>query len=365
MRILGEPETPEQKEQQIVERLSPGRMLLIAVVIVTGVFSYIYFFTDLIRIHEEPQPDHAPLQRKPLPVKSGGQSPISSARHIPTGSREANPDTSPPAGPLSIPPVPPASADQKKQEVLPLPESKPAPVVPAATSSAGAVPEQKRTPPAPAAPSPVTPVTAKVSPAGKTPVRSAVPVAAQPAATPKPKAAAVPVTPPVTPAPESAKSAKPVSEKGSYLVQCGPVVSEGDLTRVRNSAQKANLTVTVVPGAAKLLPMYRLFVAGYSDAATAGAEREKLLKMRAAAFVLLKDGNHELYAGSFREEARATKEQSRLAGMGTKVQIQQVPVPVTSRRLTVAGFSTHEAAVAFSGRINKQGIECSVVKRGR
>ena len=285
MRILGEPEKDEREEPQqdgFLQEEGGGsrRMLFVAILIVLAFFGYLYFFTDLIRSHEEPQRQAEVLLRKPLPRKGG---------------------------PLG------AQSTSVKAVV------KPPPVKPA--------------PPA-------------VSTVTK----------------PQPQKAVPPPVPPVKPAagPESAAT---VAGGGKYAIQCGPFASTSALVPARTALKKAGFNPVSSPGPKQPTLMYRLFVAGYSDAAVAVAERNKLLEATPDAFVLPHDGNFELFAGSYHEEGRAAKMQDRLSARGVKVERRQVTAPVATTRLTAGAFPTRDAAVAVVERLKKDGVACSVTQR--
>ena len=189
-----------------------------------------------------------------------------------------------------------------------------------------------------------------------------VPPVASTIAKPQPRMVAPPAVPPVKPAarPESA-----AGSEGKYVVLCGPFVSTREQVTSRSAIKKAGLTPVSTLGPKKPTLMYRLFVAGYSDASVAANERNKLLEATPDAFVLLNDGNYELFAGSYHEEGRAVKLRDRLAARGIKVELRQVTAPVATRRLSAGAFPTREAAGAVAERLKKDGVACIVIKRGR
>jgi cell division protein FtsN len=154
------------------------------------------------------------------------------------------------------------------------------------------------------------------------------------------------------------------SGEGTYAIQCGPFATNRELVPARDALKKAGLDPAASPGPKKPTHMYRLFVAGYSDAAVAANERNKLLEATPDAFVLRHDGNYELFAGSYHEEERAAKMQGRLSARGITVELQQVTIPVATRRLIAGEFPTRDAAGAMVERLKSNGFACSVTQRG-
>ena len=374
MRILGEPEEQGQGDYQREERGGNVRMGLGALFIILLFFGYLYFFTDLIRSHGEPQPDRVALVRKPLPPR-GGMGVMTSARKVPIATDSKVGSHSKPAVPtLAVKNASPVKAPASG--ALPS-EPKQAETVPAAK------PATKKPGPGPAVPDGRSPssgapasgttgdgtVGAKPAPTTSTPLKAGTTTARKPdiPVSAKPQTS-LPGTssPPVVTADTSASRHEPAAEKaeGRYLVQCGLFVTAHDLASTRSAVKKAGLTPAVTPGPKQPMTMFRLFVAGFSDADVAAGERKKLLALTRDAFVLPRDGNHELFAGSYHEEARALKEQGRLAGQGVKTIIQKVTVPVATKRLTTGPFTTKVTADAALVRLKRLGRECTVSERG-
>jgi cell division protein FtsN len=351
MRILGEPEKYGQDDSLQEGRRSGWRMLSIGVLIILALCGYLYFFTDLIRSHGEPRQDAELLVRKPLPRKGGALGTMSSSvkAHAtvggPSKQAEKPADLAKKSGPS---PTKPATAEKSVQKPVTPPAEKPA---------------AKNVPPAP----PQQTVTAK-RPGGET-------VTKKPA-TPAPEKSALPPTasPHLQMATPSATTAKPASppapattkKSGNYFViQCGPFASTSELAPMRTAMKTAGLAPAITPGPKQPTTMYRLFVAGYSDATRVVAERNIVLKATPNAFVLPHDGNHELFAGSYHEKGRATKEQERLAGRGIKTEILQTTIPVATKQLTAGSFPTREAADTVAERLKKDVGNCIVTERGR
>ena len=354
MRILGGPEKYEQ-DGSLQEGRGGRRMLLVAILIVLALFGYLYFFTNMIRSHEEPQPSAEALVRKPLPRKGGPLGSMStSVKHPVAGATPATTGEKPaanlkePGTRNSEPGVQKPPADKAAPKKSP-PEQQAKPT--AASHPAGGAAVTPPVAPPPVKSSPVTTVPAKpVSPPAST------------ISKPQLQKAAPPVKPVAKPAAKPEPAA--AGSEGKYAVQCGPFATTRELIPARDALKKAGLNPVASPGPKKPMLMYRLFVAGYSDAAVAAAESKKLLEATPDAFVLPHDGNYELFAGSYHEEGRATKMQDRLSAKGIKVELRQITAPVPSRRLIAGSFPTREAAGTVAERLKKDGIACIVTQRG-
>lgn len=333
MRIMGEPENNEQEElppdgNQREERGGTRRMFFAALLIVLALFGYLYFFTDMIKSHEEPQqkaeaPVRKPLPRKGKPLGTMSTSAKSGVTSLPAKAGVKSVDISQKAGQATpVKPVPsPVPAPAPKQSVA-SPSLKSSPAKPAPQSASQAL-------------SVVKPQPDKATP------------------------------PAVATAKSAAKPEFVAAGEAKYAIQCGPFATIRELDPARVALKKAGLSPVTSPGPKRPTLMYRLFVAGYSDAAVAVVERNKLLEATPDAFVLLHEGNYELFAGSYHEEGRAGKMEDRLSAQGIKVERRQVTAPVATRRLTAGGFPTKEAAGAVAERLKKNGIACTVTQQGR
>jgi hypothetical protein len=340
-------------------------MFLVAILIVLALFGYLYFFTDMIRSHEVPQQEAELLVRKPLPRKGGPMGAMStSTKPAVAVATPAKPGEKPAAAPPGLGTVKPSAGtgEPPKKPVATVQQGPPPVSPPAAKTSPHKVPPESQAKPSVA----TRPAGGAVGTPAVTPppvkVATAKPVPT-PIAKPQPQKVAPPAVPPVKPAarPESAA----VVSEGKYVVLCGPFASTREQVTSRNAIKKAGLTPVSSLGPKQPTLMYRLFVAGYSDTAVAANERNKLLEATPDAFVLLVDGNYELFAGSYHEETRASKMRDRLSARGIKVELRQVTAPVATRRLSAGAFPTREAAGAVAERLKKDGVACIVIQRGR
>ena len=361
MRILGEPEKDGLEEPRQDGSLGEGRgggrrMFFVAILIVLALFGYLYFFTDMIRIHEEPQREVELLVRKPLPRKGGPMGAMStSVKTVVAGTTQPKVATEPAKSPQKIETKNPQPGTQKPPATTVAPKPSPEPPqkqVPAARPTGGA-----------AVTPPVAPPPVKTPPATTVPTKPA-PSAVATVAKPQPQKTAPSPPPPEKPVAKPVAMPAPTAGEGRFTIQCGPYVSTRELGYARESLKKAGLNPVPSPGPKQPTSMFRLFVAGYSDAANASAERTKLLKVTPDAFVLPHDGNYELFAGSYHEEGRATKALDLLSAKGYKAEIQQVTIPVATRQYLAGAFPTREAAGAMAERLKKDGIVCIVTQRG-
>ena len=352
MRILGEPEKYGQDDSLQEGRSSGRRMFFVGVLILLALCGYLYFFTDLIRSHGVSLQEAELLVRKPLPRKdnsvlgtmsSSAKSPVSSVGPAKQGDKPA--DVTKKDGPS---PAIPVTGQKSVQQPVTPPAGKPA-----ANTVPPAPPQQTVAAKRPGEGS------AATKPAVPSPEKSTLP----PTAPPRTKVA-VPSGATAKPASQPAPAATSKTER-YFVIQCGPFASTSELVPVRTAMKTAGLTPTIIPGPKQPTTMYRLFVAGYSDATSVVAERTTLLKATPSAFVLPRDGNHELFAGSYHEKGRATKEQERLAARGVKTEIQEVTIPVATKRLTAGSFPTREAADKVAERLKTHGGDCIVTERGR
>ncbi len=341
-----EKEGQERRSQEVF--LGGWRLLLVAFLAVFAICGYLYFFTDLIRSHGEPHKEVKQSVRKALPRK--GLPSVRASSAVKAAGAAAPPTSSgeKPADKITTPHTPLPTAVQQRS--VP-----PAPVVVAPKAS---YPEPLRQSAAtlhPAAVPPVVPVPATIIPVKSAPKGVLPPEKSQLHASPAP-----PVSPP-KPAATSTPAA--VTGKERYLLRCGPFTTERELVPARALLKKLGLVPVVSSGPKRSTHMYRLHVAEYNDAATAAAEKKKLLEAAPDAFVLPHGGVYELIAGSYHEEGGGKMEQERLSTWGVTVQLIQVLTPVATRQLSAGVFSTSEAAAALAAKLKGNGISCTVIGR--
>jgi len=357
--------------------------LLVVLLLLVGVFAYIYFFTGLIKPAEEKKagegaPAATQVAKKPLPPAEGGAA-------KPEAAQAVKPEAAPaPEAKPAAPEAPKTKADQKPADDVqaavkkPLPgAAQPAPAKPAAApapAKPAAAPAAK-----PAAAPAAKPAVAKPAPPAEKKVAAVTETKPQPAkeaekkpadakAAPAKPAAAAAVAKPKKEAPKPAKkeaAAAPTKSSGTgdWAVLVGNYILEealaADLTKVR----KAGLQVTVVAGGAKKTHMNRLLLAEYTDRDAAQAELAKLKKYTSDAFMIDRAGMHAVYAGSYLLEARAASEKDRLGAAGFKLTMTRVDVSIPSKNLVAGTYADKAAAEDALKKLKVAGLKASLTRQ--
>jgi cell division protein FtsN len=356
-------EAPGEKKNQSA--------LLLLLLLLAGGFSYVYFFTDLIRPQEAPKQAEAPVQqvvKMPLPV---------------TGSTAAPPDQK--AVVAKSEPVAPKEEPSKN---LP---PKPAPVAPAVAVPAAAVPA-KLPPPVKqkeesAKTAPVKPADKKTAPEPaldkKDQKTAAAKVEEKKPVVDKTKTPAAKSSEPVKSADKknvekvpskhkktvaaSADVAKNSSEKsdavGSWSVLVGQYSIEEALSADMGRVRKAGFEPVVTAGPRKKSAMNRLLLGEYANRADAQTELSKLKRLTSDAFVIDQSGKYLVFAGSYLLDARASSEKERLAAAGSKVSIKRAEIAIPTQNLTVGPFNEKKAADAALVKLNANGVKASLIRQ--
>ncbi len=314
-----------------------NKLSLLILLVLAGVFAYLYFFTSLIVPHEAAAPK--PPEAKPEVKQSMPPRPAES------GSTTA------------------AVADAKKTEAV-----KPAPAaVPAAPAAAKpAVPAVPATPAAakPAVPAPA-PAAAKPVPAPQPATRKAPAPAAPAAATTKKEAAKPAKAAAKTDPSKTAAPPKPVKKSVAYTISTGELPAGADVDAAEAKLKKHGIKPVLKQVAKKGRVMNRLFVNAYSDYDAYSTGLETAKKSSSAAFGIEKDGKYYIYAGSFSSAALAQKEKVLLQGKGLKVNIQKTVLPGTTLKVTAGSFATKAAASKAAATLAKDGLAVRVIPKGK
>lgn len=353
-------EAPGEKKNQSA--------LLLLLLLLAGGFSYVYFFTDLIRPQETPKQAETPLQqvvKMPLPV-SGGTAAPSEQKAVVAKSE----------------PVAPKEEPSKNQP------PKPAPIAPVAA----AVPAAKLPPPVKqkeesAKTAPAKPVDKKAAPEPvpdkKDQKNSAAKVEEKKPVVDKTKASAAKTSEPGKSAekkyvekvpPKHKKTvavsgdvAKNSSEKtdaaGSWSVLVGQYSIEEALSADMGRVRKAGFEPVVTAGPRKKSMMNRLLLGEFANRADAQTELSKLKRITSDAFVIDQSGKYLVYAGSYLLDARASSEKERLAAAGSKVSIKRAEIAIPTQNLTVGPFNEKKAADAALGKLNANGVKASLIRQ--
>lgn len=325
--------------------------LLVVLLLLLGVFGYLYFFTGLIRPQEAPPAPQPPPQvvKQPLPARDAA--PADAIKPA-----DAKQNVAVPVTPSAVPGNTATTASaQKTGDVKP--------VTPAAKT------EVKKTPIPPAKPSNKPDTTkAAVAPAVKK-VETA-----KPATPPKPdlkKAASDKVDAKKDAASQEAQSrkAKPVHKKAAVLKPGGPwtvvaglyVIEEtlaSDLVKVK----KAGLTPIMTIGPKRPVSMHRLFYQEFNTKADAQQAVEMLRRTAGSGFYVQHGDKYEVFVGSYVVLSGAQAEQQRLAATGIKVSIRKSQVPIASRKLTVGTFTDRKMAENAMKKLKAAGISSPVLE---
>lgn len=353
-------EAPGEKKNQSA--------LLLLLLLLVGGFSYVYFFTDLIRPQETPKQAEAPVQqavKMPLPVSGDTVAPAEQkavvAKSEPAVPKEEPPKNTPP----KPAPVAPVAAAVPAAKLLPPVKqkeesAKTAPAKPAdkktATETASDKKDQKNAAVKVDDKKPV--VDKSKVPAAKTPepVKSADKKNVEKVPTKHKKTAAV-----------SEDVTKSVSGKadaaGSWYVLVGQYSIEEALSADIGRVRKAGFEPVVTSGPRKKLTMNRLLLGEFTSRADAQTELSKLKRITSDAFVIDQSGKHVVYAGSYLLDARASSEKERLAAAGFKVSIKRADVAIPTQNLTVGPFNEKKAADAAFGKLNANGVKASLLRQ--
>lgn len=280
--------------------------LLVLLLVLVGGFTYIYFFTDLIKPQETPKTAElsapAPqIVKIPLPARDG--SPVVPGVKVPE------------------------KAETQKAAAT-------APVTPAA----------------PAAKAAPVPTNVKEKPQKTIATKTA---DKKPAVAAK-KSIQVKV-------PNAAKEIKPSTSPWSVLV--GNYVLEEALAADMGRVRKAGFKPAIKPAARKKSMMSRLFVSEHSDRVAAQSTLEKLNRYTSDAFVLEQGGKFAVYAGSYLQKEAANSERERLKAAGITATVKHAYIAIPTQSLSVGPFKNKKEAETALGRLKSAGIKATLSQK--
>ncbi|BCS53033.1 SPOR domain-containing protein [Geobacter sp. SVR] len=350
------------KQSASGEKGRQNALLLLLLVLVCG-YSYLYFFTGLIRPQQAPKPAEAPapqVVKKPLPTPAGQPG----TEAPPAGGEKKDAATpvkaeSPKAVPgeaATAPGTPAAVGGQKADQARPAEKkAAPVPTPQAAQQVAEAKPEAK---PA-AAKKPATAPEKKPAAVG-TEKKAAGPKSSEHQ---KHSPAELKTSQAVAQKPAKKPVAGSAAPAGKWTVVVGNYILEDamatDLARVR----KAGFKASVQPGVRKKAPMNRLFLAEFADRHAAQAELEKLKRYTSDAFIVDQGDKHAVYAGSYLLDSRAASEKERLAAAGLTVAVRHVEVPIPSKNLITGVFADKGAAETAVRKLKEAGLSGAYIRQ--
>lgn len=354
----GSSDAPQQESHG--EKKNQNALLVLLLLLVGG-FSYIYFFTGLIKPSEAPKPADAPappVVKMPLPSRDGNAS-TADVQTKDKGDEASQAKTQSPK-PVQIPPVAtlapaaPATKAPTPQTVKPKEESPKSETGKAAGKKAqpAAVAEKKAQKAAvakveekkPAAEKKPTPAVKKFEPAKPADKK----VAAEKTVKSK----------------KTVTAATAVAKEGAgnaWSVMVGQYVLEEALSTDMGRVRKAGFEPQVQAGARKKTSMNRLMFAEFADRTGAQAAIAKLKRHTSDAFILDQAGKHVVYAGSYLLDARAASEKDRLVAAGFPVTLKRTEIAIPTQSLTIGPFSEKKAADAALDKLKGTGVKATLI----
>ena len=282
------------------------RALLVLLLLLVGGFSYVYFFTGVIKPLEVPKSAEAPatqIVKMALPPRDGA-----------AGKADSK------------------STDVKREAAVP----------------------PKADLPKMAKPSPV----AAALPVVKTQVQPSRPDIKRVSEVAETKAKA------------SSKSEKPLKTEvgstdavGAWSILVGSYVLEDALSNDMVRLRKAGFVPVITPGPRKKSEMSRLVLSEFADRSAAKAAFDKLQRHTSDAFIVDQAGKHTVYAGSYLLDVHAAFEMERLSAAGFPVSLKRVEVAIPSKNLTLGPFKNKKSADAVLGKLKAAGIKASISRR--
>lgn len=354
---------PESKQSAPVEKGRQNGLLLLLLILVAG-FSYLYFFTGLIRPQQAQTPAEAPapqVVRKPLP------SPADQAAAVPVVPGQTAASTTPttPETPRSTTASPPGGQEAKKSEQVQKPVST-APVEKksmsaSAAPAAKAKPMDAKKPVAGDSKTAATPTPEKKSVSAAAPKKESVavkvlPKEKAPSSVAKTKKATV-----AKPVQNNKPSSAPVA--GAWTVVVGTYMLEDAMATDMIRVRKAGLDAFVQAGPPKRTSMNRLYLSEFDDRGAALAESNKLKRHTSDAFVLDQGGKFGVYAGSYLLDARAASEKERLAAAGFHLTLKKIDIAIPTKKLIAGRFSDKAAAESALSKLKGAGLQPALVKQ--
>lgn len=308
----GSSDTPQQESTG--EKKNQNALLVLFLLLVGG-FSYIYFFTDLIKPQEVLKPTEAPapqVVKMPLPLRDGDAAKVPAPQPAKPKEEPKKPEPAKPADNKTLPaPV----AEKKEQKAV------------------AAKVEEKM----PVADKKQAPADKKVEPVRPADKKGAVKGVIKP------------------------KKSVAAALEGAWSVLVGHYVLEEALSADMGRVRKAGLVPVVKAGARKKTTMNRLLFSEFTDRAEAQAAVDKLKRHTSDVFIIDRAGKHAVYAGSYLLDARAATEKERLAAAGFSVTLKRIEIAIPSQSLTVGPFSSKIDADAVLSKLKGTGVKATLI----
>ncbi|AMV71684.1 SPOR domain-containing protein [Desulfuromonas sp. DDH964] len=241
----------------------------------------------------------------------------------------------------------------------------------------GGVPEPEPRPAVVAKKQTVTVPAPPAAPRDPAPVAAQAPAkaepAAQPAAKPEPAATAkvetAPVAKPAAPAPaKEAPPAAPVvapvaqaAPAGEYTLRSGAYLLQSSIASAEKVVRKLGYEPVWTP-IEREVAMTRLKVGSYAPA-EAAAKVAELASVAPDAFILTRDGQATVYAGSYLILDKGRRFADQLYRQGIRVEEEPAMVRETLQQLSFGDFADRQAADAALARAKAAGLAATVSKR--
>lgn len=355
-------ESPGEKKKQ--------GFLLVLLLILVGGFTYLYFFTDLIKPQDTQQqaetPSPAPQVVK-MPLPSREDEPAKPAGTAPEKAETSNVAATAPVM-AEAPAVKPAAAPAAKPAAAPVKQT-PAPAVKAAPSPAPSKPKEEpkkvaavKTADKKAQPAPLADIKGDKAAASGNDGKKPAAAAKKPAVAGKKIAAKKDDGMKPVSGDQSAAIAKKVAKDSSMLL-IGDYVLEEALSADMGRVRKAGFKPVVKPSAHKKKSMNRLFVSDFIDRASARSTLEKLKGYTSDAFIIDQGGRFSVYAGSYLQIESANAEKERLKAAGFLTTVRHTSIAIPSQSLSVGPFKSRKEADAALARLKSSGIKAALVQK--
>lgn len=319
-------ESPGEKKKQST--------LLVLLLILVGGFTYLYFFTGLIKPHE---------------VQKSAEAPASESQVVKM-----------PLPPREVEPAKQTGTAPEKEEIPKTAATAPVTAAVTAAKPAAAPVKQASAPAVKSAPAP-TPAKLKEEPQKAEAAKPA--AAAKKPAVAGIKSAAVKDN---TKKPGSGDQTVVKAKKGatdSWMLLIGNYVLEEALSADMGRVRKAGFKPIVKTSARKNKSMNRLFLSDFSDRASAQSTLERLKRYTSDAFIIEQGGRFSVYAGSYLQSESANSEKERLKAAGFVTTIKHSNIAIPSRSLSIGPFNSKKNADAALGRLKSAGIKATFAQK--
>lgn len=357
-------EAPGEKKKQSA--------LLVLLLLLVGGFTYVYFFTGLIKPQETQiiadVPAPAPQDAKiPLPTREGDPAksaakPTEKAEDSKAAPAPATKPVAAPATPAETPAVKPVAAPAKPAEppsappVVAQPKPKEEPNNTEATKPAGKQPLPQR----------ISDTKGRDIVASKAEVKKPATETKKPAVVDKKSTA--PVDSAKKPVPASQKKQETVaktksSASDSWTLVVGNYVLEGALSTDMGRVRTAGFKPVVKPSERKKTTMNRLFVSEFDNRATALSTMGLLKRHTSDVFIIDQGGRFAVYAGSYLQIDAANSEKERLKTAGITTTLKQIDIAIPSQSLSIGPFKNRKEADDALNKLKTAGIKATLSQK--